>query len=102
MTKRPSGLRQSEAIFARNLFGATPAEAGQKHLYVLDESSLASTKQRAEQYEPGDVVHYSKGSKIYGIEAGEYARVELVNVKENVLTVKRRNGEHVSSEAISR
>ena len=27
MTKQPSGLRQSEAIFARNLFGATPAEA---------------------------------------------------------------------------
>ena len=27
MTKSPSGLRQSEAIFARNLFGATPAEA---------------------------------------------------------------------------
>jgi hypothetical protein len=27
MTKQPSGLRQSEAIFARNLFGATPADA---------------------------------------------------------------------------
>src|SRR5580692_5195759 len=27
MTKSPSGLRQSEASFARNLLGATPAEA---------------------------------------------------------------------------
>ena len=27
MTKSPSGLRQSEASFAKNLFGATPAEA---------------------------------------------------------------------------
>ena len=27
MTKRPLGLRQSEAILARNLLGATPAEA---------------------------------------------------------------------------
>ena len=27
ITKRPSGLRQSEAIFARNLLGATPADA---------------------------------------------------------------------------
>ena len=26
-TVRPSGLRQPDAIFARNLFGATPAEA---------------------------------------------------------------------------
>jgi len=27
MTKSPSGLRQSEASLAKNLFGATPAEA---------------------------------------------------------------------------
>ena len=27
MTKSPSGFRQSEAILARNLFGATPADA---------------------------------------------------------------------------
>ncbi len=27
MTKSPSGFFQSEAIFARNLFGATPADA---------------------------------------------------------------------------
>ena len=27
ITKSPSGLRQSEAIFDKNLFGATPAEA---------------------------------------------------------------------------
>jgi hypothetical protein len=27
ITVRPSGLRQPEAIFARNLFGATPADA---------------------------------------------------------------------------
>ena len=27
MTKSPSGLRQSDASFARNLLGATPAEA---------------------------------------------------------------------------
>ena len=41
-------------------------------------------------------MRYTKGSKTYGIEAGEYARVERVNAKENVLTVGKQNGEHVS------
>ena len=50
----------------------------------------------AEQYEPGDVVRYTKGSKTHGIHAGEYRRVERVNVKENLLTVKRDSGEEVS------
>jgi conjugative relaxase-like TrwC/TraI family protein len=50
----------------------------------------------AEQYDPGDVVRYTKGSKTHGIEAGEYTRVERVNAKENLLTVKRESGEEVS------
>jgi ATP-dependent exoDNAse (exonuclease V) alpha subunit len=42
------------------------------------------------------VVRYTRGSKTHGIEAGEYARVERVNEKENLVTVKRENGEQVS------
>jgi hypothetical protein len=41
-------------------------------------------------------MRYAKGSKTYGIEAGEYARVERVNAKENVLTVGKQHGEHVT------
>jgi ATP-dependent exoDNAse (exonuclease V) alpha subunit len=50
----------------------------------------------AERYEPGDVMRYTKGSKTQGIEAGEYARVEHVNAKENLLTVTRENGGRVT------
>ncbi|MGA8221030.1 MAG: MobF family relaxase [Candidatus Acidiferrales bacterium] len=53
-------------------------------------------RQWAEQYEPRDVVRYTKGSKTHGIEAGEYTRVERINAKENLLTVKRDSGEEVS------
>ncbi len=53
-------------------------------------------RQWAAQYEPGDVVRYTRGSKTHGIEAGEYARVEHANEKENLVTVKRENGEQVS------
>jgi hypothetical protein len=42
------------------------------------------------------VVRYTRGSKTHGIEAGEYARVERANEKENLVTVKRENGEQVS------
>jgi conjugative relaxase-like TrwC/TraI family protein len=50
----------------------------------------------AEQYAPGDVVRYAKGSKTHGIQAGEYARVERTNERENLVTVKRKNGEEVN------
>ena len=53
-------------------------------------------RQWAEQYQPGDIVRYTKGSKALNIEPGEYARVERTNEKENLVTVKSENGEHVS------
>ncbi|HEV2222505.1 MAG TPA: MobF family relaxase [Candidatus Acidoferrales bacterium] len=53
-------------------------------------------RQWAEQYEPCDFVRYTRGSKGLGLEAGEYARVERVNVRENLISVRRENGQHVS------
>ncbi|HET9182939.1 MAG TPA: MobF family relaxase [Candidatus Angelobacter sp.] len=50
----------------------------------------------ATQYEAGDVVRYSKGSKTLGIDAGEYARVTDVDRKTNQITVERENGEDIS------
>ncbi len=41
-------------------------------------------------------MRYTRGTKTHGIEAGEYARVERVDEKENLVTVKRKNGEQVS------
>jgi ATP-dependent exoDNAse (exonuclease V) alpha subunit len=63
---------------------------------VARQEITGADRQWAEQYEHGDVVRYTKGSKTYGIEAGEYTRVERVNAKENLLTVKRDSGEEVS------
>ncbi|HEY6273388.1 MAG TPA: MobF family relaxase, partial [Terriglobales bacterium] len=50
-------------------------------------------RQWAGQYIPGDVVRYSKGSQVLGIEAGEYARVSRVEQKRNLVTVERVDGE---------
>jgi hypothetical protein len=53
-------------------------------------------RRRGEQYEPANIVRYTKGSKTHGIEAGEYLRVESVDAKENLLTVQRESGEQIS------
>jgi len=50
-------------------------------------------RQWAGQYEEGDMVRYTRGSKVLGIEPGEYARVEQVNPK-NRITIERGSGEH--------
>ncbi len=72
---------------------------GREHKHrvlVARQEITGADRQWAAQYEPGDVVRYTRGSKTHGIEAGEYARVEHANEKENLVTVKRENGEQVS------
>jgi ATP-dependent exoDNAse (exonuclease V) alpha subunit len=63
---------------------------------VARQEITGADRQWAEQYARGDVVRYTKGSKRHGIEAGEYARVERANAKENVVTVAKQSGEQVS------
>jgi conjugative relaxase-like TrwC/TraI family protein len=50
----------------------------------------------AARYEPGDVLHYIRGSKDNGIEAGSYAQVVGTAVKENLVTVRKPDGELVT------
>jgi conjugative relaxase-like TrwC/TraI family protein len=63
---------------------------------VARQEITGADRQWAEQYKPGDVVRYTKGSKTHGIEAGEYLSVERGNARENLLTVKRDSGEEIS------
>jgi conjugative relaxase-like TrwC/TraI family protein len=50
----------------------------------------------AARYQPGDVLHYIRGSKELGIEGGSYAQVVTTDPKENLVTVQKPNGEQVS------
>jgi conjugative relaxase-like TrwC/TraI family protein len=63
---------------------------------VPRQEMTGADRQWAGQYEPGDVVRYTKGSKTLGIEPGEYARVRAVNQEQNQVTIERANGERVS------
>jgi conjugative relaxase-like TrwC/TraI family protein len=50
----------------------------------------------AEQYAPRDVLRYSRGSRVVGVNAGEYATVANTDAKQNLLTVQRGDGQHVT------
>ncbi len=66
----------------------------EQKLRVLEsrQEMTGADRQWAGQYEPGDVLRYSRGSKTEGIKPGEYARVSGVDEKENRLTVEREAG----------
>jgi len=76
--------------------GKMPHREHEMKVLVARQEITGADRQWAAQYEPGDVVRYTRGSKTHGIEAGEYARVEHANEKENLVTVKRKNGVQVS------
>ena len=60
------------------------------HVRVLiaRQEVTGADRQWAEQYRPGDVVRYTKGSQTLGLEAGEYVRVANVDGEQNLVTVR--------------
>jgi ATP-dependent exoDNAse (exonuclease V) alpha subunit len=76
--------------------GQVDTREHKQKVLVARQEVTGADRQWAVQYELGNMVRYTRGSKTHGIEAGEYARVERVNEKENLVTVKRENGEQVS------
>jgi conjugative relaxase-like TrwC/TraI family protein len=63
---------------------------------VTRQEITGADRQWAGQYEPCDVVHYSKGSTALGIKPGEYATVKSVDGRQNQVTVEKENGETAS------
>ena len=72
-----------------------PYEHRVELLYARQDITGAD-RQHAQNYEQGDVIRYSKGSKPLGIEAGEYARVACTDRESNTVTVTRKSGEELS------
>ena len=63
---------------------------------VARQEVTGADRQWAEQYQPGDVVRYTKGSRTHGLAAGEYARVAHVDATHNLVTVRRKYGARVT------
>ena len=90
--------REINEVIHRTMHGAGQVKDHEYKARVLEarQEITGADRQWAAQYEVGDVVRYTRGSKTHCIEAREYPRVERVNEKENLVTVKRENGEQVS------
>jgi ATP-dependent exoDNAse (exonuclease V) alpha subunit len=88
--------RELNTLIHREMQDRGDVSQDEHKLRVLNsrQQMTGADRQWAGQYEEGDVVRYTRGSKVLGIEPGEYARVEQANVKENRLTIERENGEH--------
>ena len=73
-------------------------DAAEHHVRVLvpRQEITGADRQWAQQYEPGDVLRYSTGSKVLDIPAGAYARVHAVDAPANRLTVHTTAGEVVT------
>jgi hypothetical protein len=67
-------------------------------LRILDsrQGMTGADRRWAGQYEAGDVVRYSRGSRVLGIHPGEYARVKHTDAKQNVVRVERKSGGDLS------
>jgi conjugative relaxase-like TrwC/TraI family protein len=50
----------------------------------------------AARYQTGDILHYIRGSKAHDIEAGSYAQVVRANAEDNLVTVRKQNGEYAT------
>jgi hypothetical protein len=88
--------RELNGLIHRRMQERGDVSQDEHKLRVLDsrQEMTGADRQWAGQYEEGDVVRYTRGSKVLGIEPGEYARVAQVDARENRLTINRENGEH--------
>jgi conjugative relaxase-like TrwC/TraI family protein len=86
--------RELNSLIHRELQNRGDVSKDEHKLRVLEsrQEMTGADRQWAGQYELGDVLRYSRGSKTEGIKPGEYARVTGVDAKENRLTIEREAG----------
>jgi len=90
--------RQINQAVRRELQALGTLEKDNHSMRVLAPRSDMTGADRAwaARYQAGDVLHYIRGSKDLGIERGSYAAVVATNPNENLLTVRRQDGEQIT------
>jgi len=86
--------RELNSLIHREMQNRGDVSKDEHKLRVLEsrQELTGADRQWAGQYEAGDVLRYSRGSKTEGIAPGNYARVTAVDPKENRLTIEREDG----------
>jgi ATP-dependent exoDNAse (exonuclease V) alpha subunit len=82
----------------RELQSSGRVEEQEHRLTVLvpRQEMTGADRQWAAQYEPGDIVRYTRGSRAVGVETGEYVHLAGVDRDQNLLTVERGNGQQLT------
>ncbi len=65
-------------------------------ILVPDSHTTGAERQWAGCYEYGDVVRFTRGSKMLRLKAGEYVRVTDSDLMKNLVTVRRTNGKELT------
>ena len=65
-------------------------------MLVPRQELTGADRQWAAQYEPGDIVRYTRGSQAVGVKSGEYVHVTGADREQNLLTVERENGQQLT------
>jgi conjugative relaxase-like TrwC/TraI family protein len=86
--------RELNTLIHRQMQARGDVNPEEHKLRVLDSRNemTGADRQWAAQYDEGDLVRYTRGSKVLGIDPGEYARVVSVDARENRITIERENG----------
>ena len=86
--------RELNTLIHRQMQARGDVNPEEHKLRVLDSRNelTGADRQWAAQYGEGDLVRYARGSKVLGIEPGEYARVDRVDARENRITIERDSG----------
>jgi conjugative relaxase-like TrwC/TraI family protein len=90
--------RETNERIHRELRSNGRVEEGEHRVTVLvpRQEMTGADRQWAVQYEPGDIVRYTRGSRSVGVKSGEFAHVTGVDREHNLLTVERENGQHLT------
>ena len=73
--------------------GALAPEDRSFRVLIPRQEMTGAERTWASRYEVGDIVRYARGSKAVGIGAGDYGTVVSVHPADNLLSVKKTNGE---------
>jgi conjugative relaxase-like TrwC/TraI family protein len=68
------------------------SSVGKEHTILVNRGLSGAQRATAYNYEEGDVIRFTRGSKQFAIAKGDYARVEAVDRKANLLTVRVPDG----------
>lgn len=69
---------------------------GQEHAILVNRGLSGAQRAVAYNYEPGDVIRFTRGSKQFATAKDSYARVETVDPDQNILCIRTADGSSIS------